>query len=72
LVKAEYRKGLIQGDVLPLINGEIMLVKSDFTAQPPRSFNAQQLIQALEPYVKGGKCSRGNVCPHAKPYLQSN
>lgn len=53
-----------------IISAEIRLIKGDFTAAPPKSYNAAKLVSQLEPWVKGEKCNRGNVCPHAKPYLR--
>ncbi len=54
----------------PWLQGDIRLRKFPFQPVPPGSFNAKRLKVALEQYVWGKKCEVGNVCPHAKPYLE--
>ena len=44
----------------------IRVVKKPFRADPPRVFDAAVVKTALEPYVTGKKCSRGNICPHPR------
>jgi hypothetical protein len=52
----------------PLLTGEIQMMKQPFSAAPPKSFDADKLIEALKPVVTGAKCD-GNVCPHRHDYL---
>lgn len=54
----------------PYIEADILLLKSgDFTASPPRIFDARKLISALEPHVAEPIKGRGNVKPHIHEYL---
>lgn len=61
-----------QGSAL-IIEGEIRMLKAPFEFVPPRTFNAQSLKAALNPYVNGPKCdtqtTSGNICPHSHDYL---
>jgi len=56
-----------------VIEGEIRMLKAPFESVPPRTFSADSLRAALDPYVNGGKCdtrtTSGNVCRHAHDYL---
>jgi hypothetical protein len=57
----------------PRIEADIRLLRRPFQAAPPKVFDAAELKTALEPRVKGEKCSAGetsnNVCPHVHEYL---
>lgn len=61
------------GTRFPAIEGDIRLIKKPFESSPPKIFDATNLKSALEPLVKGDKCSvnqtAGNVCPHVHEYL---
>jgi hypothetical protein len=53
----------------PQLEGQIRLLKSPFTPQPGRVFDAANLQAFLGPYVTGAKCGGDNVCPHVHRYL---
>ena len=57
------------GGANPVFEGDIRLLQTPFEPTPPKVFDAAALKEALEPYVKGAKCSKNNVCPHAHKYL---
>jgi hypothetical protein len=58
-----------EGPPPPEIEGDIHLLHQPFTPQPLRVFDAQKLLEALAPYVKGPKCKGNVVCPHHHRYL---
>ena len=59
------------GTAFPVFSSEIRLLKKPFPGQPPKVFDAAVLKTALEPYVMGMKCEKGNVCAHERGYLKS-
>jgi hypothetical protein len=54
---------------LPLLVGDIHLLRKPFEAAPPKTYDAAELKKTLETYVTGEKCSGWNVCRHAHSYL---
>lgn len=50
---------------------DIRMIKKPFTPVASKVFEAMALKAALEPYVTGKKCDRGNVCPHPHSYLHA-
>ena len=60
------------GTAFPVFSSEIKLLKKPFAGQPPKVFDAATLKAALEPYVMGKKCEKGNVCAHERDYLRPN
>jgi hypothetical protein len=58
------------GGAFPVFSSEIKLVKKPFSGQPPKVFDAATLKAALEPYVMGKRCEKGNVCAHERSYLR--
>lgn len=54
---------------VPRISGNIRMSNHGFIPQPPTSFDAAALKNALEPWVKGSKCWESNVCEHPRTYL---
>jgi hypothetical protein len=55
---------------MPLLVGDIHLLKKPFDAAPPKIYDAAELKKTLEVYVAGDKCWRWNVCHHVHSYLQ--
>lgn len=53
----------------PHIRADILLLKGDFKAAPPKVFDARKLKAALDPHVADPIKSRGNVKPHIHDYL---
>ena len=55
----------------PALSADVRFLKRPFESVAGRIFDAAALKAALETYVKGDKCSDGNVCPHVHHYLYS-
>jgi hypothetical protein len=53
----------------PKIEADIRLLKSPVTHKPPNVFDARILKNAIETYVTGEKCEKGNICTHAHIYV---
>lgn len=53
----------------PYLEGDILLLKGEILAQPPRVFDARALIQAMDPYVREAIEKRKNVPSHIHEYL---
>lgn len=53
----------------PVIEADIKLIKFPFENKPPKIFEAKKLKEALNDYVNGKKCSKGNVCEHVHKYI---
>lgn len=56
---------------VPSLSADVRMLKQPFEPVTGRIFSAAALKAALEPYVKGEKCSQGNVCPHVHTYLHA-
>lgn len=54
---------------MPFVEADIRLLRQPLDPVPGKRFNAADLKNALEPYVKGKKCDADNVCPHVHRYL---
>jgi len=70
--------GMVVGEALAqsvgtpflVFSSDVKLVKKPYVGVPPKVFDAATLKAALEPYVMGMKCDKGNVCPHDHSYLR--
>jgi hypothetical protein len=54
---------------LPVVAGDIRLLKKPFNLVPGKVFDAYALKVQLDPIVTGTKCAKDNVCPHVHHYL---
>jgi hypothetical protein len=53
------------------LQDNIRMLRKPFAHNPPKVFDASLVKAALEPYVTGKKCDRGNICPHPDDYLRA-
>jgi hypothetical protein len=54
---------------MPVIEGDIRLLKAPVLPVPPKVFDARRLQETLKPYVEPLLKSPGNVKPHLHEYL---
>jgi len=53
----------------PEMIADIRVLKGPIKQAPPKVFDAADLKERLQQYVKGKLCDAGNVCPHVHHYL---
>jgi len=53
------------------LEGDIRLLHAPLEVKPLKAYDADRLLAALAPFVRGAKCDSNNVCPHYHRYLMN-